>query len=90
MALSEALPLAYGAASVSKAPAQLRDAVERSGGLRTGQTMFAAGPHGDLYALGLWWPWGDAETISMRVALVNLDSAHEAQQRLRDIFRVSL
>jgi hypothetical protein len=89
-AISQALPLAYTTASLAKAPAEVRDICERSGGLRSGQTLFAAGPYGDLYAFGLWWPWSDQETISMRVGLVDIDMAHEANQRIRDIFRVTL
>ena len=38
------------------------------GGLRPGQLLFTTDPSQDVFVCGAWWPWGDGETISLRIA----------------------
>lgn len=42
---------------------------ERTGGLRSGQFIFAAAPVGRVTAYGLWWPWEEGRTVSLRIGL---------------------
>ena len=51
------------------APAVLRVA-EFFGGLRPGQELFVSAPGPAVGTCACWWPWGDGETISVRIALV--------------------
>ena len=80
----------YPAATLGQASPNLRDLAARTGGLRAGQLLMTGGPTGGLLAFGLWWPWGDGETISMRVGLLDVDPNREPYRRLRDLFTVTM
>jgi hypothetical protein len=86
----DALPAQYTQATLASASSRLREVAQRTGGLRPGQFLMAHGPIGGLTAFGLWWPWGDGETISMRVGLVDVDPNREPYRRLRDVFSVTM
>jgi len=68
----------------------VREVADRAGGLRAGQLILASGPVGGYFSYGLWWPWGDGMTTSVRIGLGGPGSKQEALQRLRDIFGVEL
>jgi hypothetical protein len=89
-AAAAALPAEYTSTTINSAPHELRDLATRTGGLRPGQFLLAGGPIGGLTAFGLWWPWGDGETTSMRAGLLDVDYAREPWRRLRDIFGVTM
>jgi hypothetical protein len=84
-AASEALPVEWTATSILKAPAELRDLSERYGGMRSGQLLLAREPGERLRAFGLWWPWGNGQTISLRVGL-DIDAARDPFPRFRELF----
>ncbi len=64
--------------SIRRAPGYLRNRVGVFGDLRGGQLLFTSDPAADrLLLVAAWWPWGDAMTISVRLAAV----AAEAQPR---------
>lgn len=88
-AVAEAMPAQYTHASITRAPQPLQDVVERSGGIRANQIALSIGPSAGLLVFGLWWPWGDGETISFRLGLADVDAAKEPNQRFRDLFGVS-
>jgi hypothetical protein len=85
-----ALQNEWNAATIVRAPQALRDVVERAGGIRQGQLAISTGPIAGLLAYGLWWPWGDGETISLRVGLADVDPNREPYNRFRDVFNVTL
>jgi hypothetical protein len=90
-AVMEALPIEWSASSYTKAPPNLREYVDRYGGLRNGQFLFSSGATGgSLVAFGLWWPWQDAETVSVRIGFPDVDPGREPYARLRDVFGVQL
>ena len=72
------------------APTFLRELAQHTGGLRSGQSLFASAPIGRSHAYGLWWPWGDGMTTSLRIGLGGADASQEALQGLRDAFGVEL
>ncbi len=37
------------------------------GGIRSGQLLFTSDPSQDALIFCAWWPWGDGETISIRL-----------------------
>jgi hypothetical protein len=88
-AIADTMPAQYTQATITRAPQSLQDIAERSGGLRPNQLMLSLGPAAGLLVFGLWWPWGDGETISFRVGLADVDPAKEPNQRFRDLFGVS-
>jgi len=87
-AVAAALATEWTAATIQRASPALRDLAERTGGLRAGQFLFSSGPVGANFAYGLWWPWGDAMTTSLRIGLGGSGVREDAFQRLRDVFGV--
>ena len=85
-----ALPQEWISTSLPKAPNLLRDLAEQTGGLRPGQTLFASPPIGRSHAYGLWWPWRDSTSISLRVGLTGPDFGERHNSQLRDVFGVTL
>ena len=84
-----ALQNEWTAATIARAPQALRDVVERAGGIRQGQLALSTGPINGLLVYGLWWPWGDGETVSLRVGLADVDPNREPYVRFRDVFGVT-
>lgn len=80
----------WSPATIQQAPPSVREIAERAGGLRAGQLVLSSVPVGDFFAYGLWWPWGDGMTTSVRIGLGGPGSKQEPLQRLRDIFNVEL
>lgn len=89
-AVTLALPTEYTSATIARAPQQLRDVTERAGGVRAGQIVLSNGPINGLLVYGLWWPWGDGETVSLRVGLAEVDPNREPSLKFRDVFGVSM
>lgn len=89
-AAAEVLTAEWTPTTLAQASPQLRDLASRTGGLRAGQLLLTGGPIGGILAFGLWWPWGDGETISMRVGLLDVDPNREPYRKLRDVFNVTL
>jgi hypothetical protein len=89
-AIGEVFPQTFTTQTLIGAPPRVREFVERTGGLRAGQYAFAGGNPAGLLAFGLWWPWGDAMTISVRVGLCDLEASDEPYPRLLELFGVSI
>ena len=88
-AVKLALQNEWTSTSIVRAPQQLRDVVERCGGVRQGQLVLSTGPINGLTVFGLWWPWGDAETTSLRVGLADVDPNKEPYAKFRDVYGVT-
>jgi hypothetical protein len=84
-----ALPYAWDSQSLSTAPAGLRELCQRTGGLRAKQ-MLMAGRAGPLVLVGLWWPWGDGKTITLRLGLGEHGAAEEPYPQVRTLFGVDM
>ncbi len=89
-AVTLALSTEWTAATIQRAATPIRDLAERTGGLRSGQFIFTSATIGNNFAYGLWWPWGDAMTTSVRVGLGGSGLREDAFQRLRDVFGVEV
>jgi hypothetical protein len=86
-----ALTSEWNSSNIQQAPAHVREIAERAGGLRAGQMVLSsASIGGALFAYGLWWPWGDGMTTSVRIGLGGPGARQELLQRLRDVFGVEL
>jgi hypothetical protein len=85
----EALPVEWNTSTLSTAPPRMRDLAERCGGLRSGQFLLAAGPIVGVFAYGLWWPWGDGVTVSLRIGL-DIPVMQDPYPRFRELFSVSM
>ena len=89
-AAAHTLSSEWTSTTIQRAPSHLRDLAERTGGLRAGQKLVTTPTVGASYLYGLWWPWGDGMTTSMRIGLGGPDATSDAYQRLRDVFGVQL
>jgi hypothetical protein len=90
MAAMAALPGEWAPGSIGRAPHPIRDVATRTGELRSGQLILVSTQEGAAFAYGLWWPWGDEITTSIRIGLDGIDVSSDAFQRFRDVFGVEL
>jgi len=65
--------LCWDRRSIRRAPRHLKNGVGIFGDLRDGQLLFTSDPAAALLLLAAWWPWGNARTISVRLAAVAVD-----------------
>jgi hypothetical protein len=54
--------------NIDNAPDIVQTIVNKFGGLMPGQLLFTADTKQDDFLYGVWWPWGDGNKISIRVA----------------------
>jgi len=87
-AMAEVLPTAWTSESVAGAADDIRTVTEACGGLRTSQKIYWGTDATAPGAFGLWWPWGDGTTISLRIGLHHLDEPKRRYPRLRDVFGI--
>jgi hypothetical protein len=88
-AATRALPNEWSAGNIETAPDIIREIAETSGGVRAEQLVLATDPAARVIAFGLWWPWGDDVTISLRVGLAGRISEDD-QESFRDLFGAAL
>jgi hypothetical protein len=87
-AMTEVLPTSFSAQTLAGAPEGVRKLAEGCGGVRSSQLLFWGGAPDAPGAFGLWWPWGDGTTVSLRIGLHDIDQPKERYPRLRDIFGI--
>ena len=87
-AIAEVLPASFSVETLPSAGEGLRALVEKCGGLRAAQLIFWGGGDDAPGAFGLWWPWGDGTTVSLRIGLHDVDIPKERYPRLRDVFGI--
>jgi hypothetical protein len=63
------LPHEWSSKTISGAPPQAKELAESTGGVRPDQRLFTMDQLGRIVAFGLWWPWGDEITVSLRIGL---------------------
>jgi hypothetical protein len=80
----------FTSSTLPRAAAPVRELAERTGGLRPGQMLLVSASAGHAFAYGLWWPWGDGMTTSLRIGLGGPTATQDALQGLRDAFGVEL
>jgi hypothetical protein len=80
---------AWTAAHIASAPPAVRALADRHGGVRAGQMLLTGAAAGDLRLYALWWPWGDATTISLRVCIENGDREPGLLPRVRALFDIT-
>jgi hypothetical protein len=86
-AMTEVLTTSYSAQTLADAPENVRKLAETCGGVRSSQLLFWGGSAGPG-VFGLWWPWGDGTTVSLRIGLHDVDLPKERYPKLRDIFGI--
>lgn len=69
-------------ADIAKAPASVGELADSLGGLRKTQRLYVTSSEDKITAFGAWWPWGDGQTISIRIGLVLKEIDDAAADRL--------
>ena len=87
-AMAEVLPRSFSVDTVGGASESVRALVEKCGGLRAAQLLFWGGGDDAPGVFGLWRPWGDGTTVSLRIGLHDVDIPKERYPRLRDVFGI--
>jgi hypothetical protein len=77
--LEESFGAGWDATSIRGAAPAVVQIAESFGGLWPGQELFVSAANRAVATCACWWPWGDGETISVRIALVT-DSAPAAKR----------
>jgi hypothetical protein len=75
--------------TLAEAPPAVRDLAARTGGLRAGQLLFTGAELGPTFVFGLWWPWGNGSTISLRIGLAGSDVQEEQYRSLAALFGIA-
>lgn len=55
--------------AIATAPAPAQALAVNYGGLRSGQLLFTVDLHAQDSLYGVWWPWGDGKTTSIRISM---------------------
>ena len=87
-AFAEALPGVWSSATLPGAPPAIRTFSETCGGVRASQELLWGGEADGPGAFGLWWPWGDGTTVTLRIGLHGVDLPKQRYPRLRDVFGI--
>lgn len=69
------LPLIWDRQSIRTAPATLKQTAGELGDLRNNQLLFTTEPATAQLSLAAWWPWGDGERVSLRIAAAAAENA---------------
>ncbi len=54
--------------SIRSAPEKIKIATGDLGDLRANQLLFTSDPENDVFIFTAWWPWGNGEVVSVRIA----------------------
>ncbi len=85
--LERYLSSAWDSTNIDNAPEIVQMVISRFGGLRPGQLLFTSDPNQDAFIFGVLWPWGDGETISLRVAPTDKTLSDSESAELITLFK---
>ena len=85
--VSSQLPQVWDSATINEAPTRVSGAAENFSGLKPGQLLFNSDFTQDVMLLGLWWPWGNGTTISIRFVPYGLDSPASENEDIRAVLK---
>jgi hypothetical protein len=89
-AAARALPVEWTGSTIASAPPRVQNLSRQYGDIRSGQLFLTGGPVEGLFAFGLWWPWNNGLTISLRVGLVDIEAMEEPYPMFREMFGATL
>lgn len=58
----------WNSSNIEKAPEVAQTIISNLGGIISGQLLYTSDPDRDALVFCAWWPWGNGETISIRLA----------------------
>jgi hypothetical protein len=80
--LERSLSITWDSSNIGDAPEIVREINRHLGGLRSGQLLFTSDPNREAFIFCAWWPWGDGETISIRIgsSFTKLSDSEKAEK----------
>ncbi len=65
--LGKHLKMKWDKKSIKKAPGIIKTNSQYFGALRKGQLIFTTDPESSNQIVAAWWPWGDGQSVSVRI-----------------------
>ncbi len=69
------------------APESIQTIIHYFGGLNPGQKLFASTPDKNDIILCAWWPWGNGQSISIRLGVFCESFSDEDNEKLTQMFK---
>ena len=66
--LNRFMNISWNSENLSEAPEAIQNIISCLGGLMPEQLLLSSNPDKDALLYCAWWPWGNGQTISIRVA----------------------
>jgi len=85
--LSHYFSITWDSANISQAPEIVKVIDRHLGGMRPGQLFFNTDPNQDAFVFCAWWPWGDGQTISIRMAPFDKKMSGAEETELIDLIK---
>ena len=89
--LERHLSLKWDKNTFRKAPDIIKRNTGHLGDLNKGQMLFTSDSEENVFILAAWWPWGDGEVVSVRIASPGTESSVSEKTgiltRIIDFFR---
>lgn len=73
--------------SIKMSPPTIRTLIDKTFGLRSGQTVFAADTNSYAFFVALCWPWEDGATVSLRMGLAGKGIMGADQEQIEEYLR---
>ncbi len=77
----------WESSNIAEADGLVRKLCNDYGGIRPGQLLFSSDAEQDTILLGLWWPWGNGKTISIRILPTAADLPEPEMNALIERFK---
>ncbi|MDH5737767.1 MAG: hypothetical protein OEZ23_05620 [Gammaproteobacteria bacterium] len=78
--LDRYLSVQWDSSAANSAPVNIQNVLSRLGGLKGGQLFWTSSAEADEYVYCAWWPWGNGEKISIRLAPAWLHTQNETPE----------
>lgn len=71
--LSQHLTKQWDSSTINNSDEVTRQLVNKFNGIKNGQLLFTSDTSNEGFLFALWWPWGNGENISIRIALFSAE-----------------
>ncbi len=85
--LGRDLEITWDSSNIESASDAIKVINRNLGGLRSGQLLFTSDPSQGAFIFCAWWPWGDGETISIRIGPYYKDTLDSDRTDQIQLFR---
>ena len=86
--LGKFLPISWDGANIDTAPQIIQELDEHLGGLRPTQLLLNSDPTDNAFVFCAWWPWGNGETVSLRVAFFDNNLSKSEDDALTERLKI--